>query len=309
MRAERLYRVVTLLMAWVCCLCAPDIMAMGSVCAADCFMSMPAPTDTSHSVLPVDTVRSTQPVDTLLPTVPVDTVLTVHKADTVRMPHSRMRRERGTATTARPTVLPVRDSAMVARDSAMVVYADSLQQRAMEDTLDLSRFHDWRPDPIRAMWLGMVFPGGGQIYNRKYWKLPFVYGGVVGCVYAVSWNSQMLRDYSQAYQDITDSDPTTNSYLEMLPLGYDITGREDHFKSVFKRKKDFYRRYRDLSIFCIAGVYLLSIIDAYVDAELSTFDIGPDLSLHVSPAVIPSGSQSARGTMGSSPGITLQLTY
>ncbi|MCM1372669.1 MAG: DUF5683 domain-containing protein [Bacteroides sp.] len=205
------------------------------------------------------------------------------------------------------TVVP-EDSVAARRDSATVAYADSLQ-RAVEDTLELARFNDWKPDPIRAMWLGMVFPGGGQIYNRKYWKLPFVYGGVLGCVYAVNWNAQMLRDYSQAYQDITDSDPTTNSYLEMLPLGYDITGREEHFKSVFKRKKDFYRRYRDLSIFCIAGVYLLSIIDAYVDAELSTFDIGRDLSLEISPTVIPSGTRYVQGPSGSSPGITLQLNY
>ena len=165
------------------------------------------------------------------------------------------------------------------------------------------------PDPGKATWAGIVFPGGGQIYNRKYWKLPIVYGGVVGCVYAVSWNGQMLRDYSQAYQDIMDNAPTTNSHLEMLPLGYDITGREDHFKSVFKRKKDFYRRYRDLSIFFIAGVYLLSIIDAYVDAELSTFDIGTDLSMTVSPGMIPASSRHDAGYMGSTPGITIQLNY
>ncbi len=201
-------------------------------------------------------------------------------------------------------------------DSSAVEYADSLHnavtdslQRAGGDTLNLNRFSDWKPDPIRAMWLGMVLPGGGQIYNRKYWKLPIVYGGVLGCIYAVSWNSQMLRDYSQAYQDIMDNDPTTNSHIEMLPLGYDITGREEHFKSVFKRKKDFYRRYRDLSIFCIAGVYLLSIIDAYVDAELSTFDVGTDLSMTISPKMIHSGVICNADMFGSAPGIAIQLNY
>ena len=202
----------------------------------------------------------------------------------------------------------VSDRELVSRDTTIVLYADSLQ-KAVADTLDLSRFDNWRPDPIRAMWLAMVVPGGGQIYNRKFWKLPIVYGGVVGCIYAVSWNSQMLRDYSQAYQDIMDSDPTTNSHLEMLPLGYDITGREEHFKSVFKRKKDFYRRYRDLSIFCIAGVYLLSIIDAYVDAELSTFDIGTDLSLSISPGMIQSGSGNSIAPLENAPGVTFQFNY
>ena len=167
----------------------------------------------------------------------------------------------------------------------------------------------WKPDATTATWLALVIPGGGQIYNRKYWKLPIVYGGVVGCIYALGWNSQMLRDYSQAYQDITDTDPTTNSHIEMLPLGYNITGREEHFKSVFLRKKSTYRRYRDLSIFCIAGVYLLSIVDAFVDAELSTFDIGTDLSLTVSPQMIPSGPSCAPSTIGSSPGISVNLQY
>ena len=206
------------------------------------------------------------------------------------------------------SIQPTPKSTLLNPDSTLIAYADSIQ-RSVDDTLELNRFNNWTPDPIRAMWLAMVVPGGGQMYNRKYWKLPIVYGGVVGCIYAVSWNAQMLRDYSQAYQDIMDSDPTTNSHIEMLPLGYDITGREEHFKSVFKRKKNFYRRNRDLSIFCIAGVYLLSIIDAYVDAELSTFDIGSDLSLSISPQMLPSGSVYGGNPKTSSPGITFNLTY
>lgn len=142
------------------------------------------------------------------------------------------------------------------------------------------------PNPQRALWLSLVLPGAGQIYNRKYWKLPILYGGFLGCAYALMWNQQMYRDYSQAYLDIMDDDPNTNSYLDMLPPRYDITGREEQFKNIFKRKKDFYRRYRDLSAFCFVGVYLLSVIDAYVDAQLSEFDITPDLSLSVEPAVM-----------------------
>ena len=144
------------------------------------------------------------------------------------------------------------------------------------------------PNPTRALWLSLVLPGAGQIYNRKYWKLPFIYGGFLGCAYALMWNQMMYRDYSQAYLDIMDDDPNTHSYLDMLPPRYDITGREDQFKNLFKRKKDYYRRYRDLSAFCFVGVYLLSVIDAYVDAQLSVFDISPDLSMSVEPAVIGS---------------------
>ncbi len=293
MRERIPYRVVALLALWITGLC-------GSGCVALAYDKdttevlpvrvLPIQTD---SVLPLQT-------DSLTP-MQMDTVLTDMPSDVGRIPKSRLRRERGAAVTPD-------SSAVLYTDSSTVLYADSLQ-RAVEDSLELARHNEWRPNSIRAMWLGMVFPGGGQIYNRKFWKLPFIYGGVLGCIYAVTWNGQMLRDYAQAYQDIMDSDPTTNSHLEMLPMGYDITGREEHFKSVFKRKKDFYRRYRDLSILCIAGVYLLSIIDAYVDAELSTFDIGTDLSLNVSPTMIPSGTRYMPGPIGSSPGITLQLNY
>lgn len=146
----------------------------------------------------------------------------------------------------------------------------------------------FRPDPKRALWLSLIFPGAGQIYNRKYWKLPIIYGGFLGCTYALMWNQQMYRDYSQAYLDIMDDNPNTNSYLDMLPPRYDITGREEQFKKIFKNKKNFYRRYRDLSAFCFIGVYLLSVVDAYVDAQLSEFDISPDLSLRIEPAVIAS---------------------
>ena len=142
----------------------------------------------------------------------------------------------------------------------------------------------WRPDPQRALWLALVIPGGGQIYNRKYWKLPLVYGGFIGCLYAMNWNDGMYKDYSQAYLDITDKDPATASYNKFLHLGMQITPEnEDRYKEIFRKRKDKYRRWRDLSFFVLCGVYALSVIDAYVDAELSVFDISKDLSLKVEP--------------------------
>lgn len=186
---------------------------------------------------------------------------------------------------------------------------DSLAPTAPLDTARLAQLSDslartappapqkpkFVPNPKRALWLSLVLPGAGQIYNRKYWKLPIFYGGFLGCTYALMWNQQMYMDYSQAYLDIMDDDPTTDSYLDMLPPRYDITGREEQFKNIFKNKKDFYRRYRDLSAFCFVAVYLLSVIDAYVDAQLSVFDISPDLSLRLEPTVINSNSPLRKG--------------
>lgn len=147
----------------------------------------------------------------------------------------------------------------------------------------------WKPDPKRALWLAIILPGAGQIYNRKYWKLPIVYGGFLGCAYAMRWNNQMYLDYSQAYLDIMDNDPKTESYSKFLHLGTEINSSNiERYKEVFRSRRDRYRRWRDLSFFVMLGVYALSIVDAYVDASLSTFDISDDLSLHVEPAVINS---------------------
>lgn len=148
------------------------------------------------------------------------------------------------------------------------------------------------PDPQRALWLSFVIPGGGQIYNRKYWKLPIFYGGFLGCMYAFTWNQQMYMDYSQAYLDIMDDNPNTNSYKDMFPPSYDIDSNVQRFQTVFKNRKDRYRRWRDLSTFCFIGVYALSIIDAYVDAHMSVFDISPDLSLQWGPTSIEGPHQN-----------------
>lgn len=172
------------------------------------------------------------------------------------------------------------DSLATTTDSTSVVVLNKKEKKPKRD------WNTWKPNPQRALWLALVIPGAGQIYNRKFWKLPIIYGGFIGCTYALLWNQQMYDDYSQAYIDIMDDDPATASYNNMLPMGYDISGREEQFKKIFRHKRDYYRKYRDMSIFAFFGVYLISVVDAYVDAQLSTFDISKDLSLSVEPASI-----------------------
>ena len=179
------------------------------------------------------------------------------------------------------------------------LFADSLQKQLntmVQATPPLKVKKDWttwKPDPKRALWLAIVFPGGGQIYNRKYWKLPLIYGGFMGCLYAMNWNNNMYKDYSQAYLDIMDDDPGTASYNSYLHLGAKITdSNKDRYSQIFKSRKDKYRRWRDLSFFVMVGVYALSVIDAYVDAELSVFDISKDLSLKVEPTIMNNNSSN-----------------
>ena len=183
---------------------------------------------------------------------------------------------------AQEEVVLEHDSLSQAINNEVSVLVDS----ARIPTKPLKDMSTWRPDPKRALWLALVIPGGGQIYNRKYWKLPLVYGGFIGCLYAMNWNNTMYKDYSQAYIDIMDNDPGTQSYNQFLHNGATIDGQEARYKTLFKQRKDRYRRWRDMSFFCLVGVYALSVIDAYVDAELSVFDISKDLSLSIEPTII-----------------------
>jgi len=191
-------------------------------------------------------------------------------------------------------IMMARIDSLTRIDSINNIQEEPIQSILIDSTKIMKPQRDWttwRPDPKRALWLALVLPGAGQIYNRKYWKLPIIYGGFIGCIYALTWNNMMYKDYSQAYQDIMDDDPNTASYNKFLHLGVKIdSSNEEHYKEVFKNRKDKYRRWRDLSIFVMIGVYALSVIDAYVDAELSAFDISKDLSLKVGPTIIPNHS-------------------
>lgn len=145
----------------------------------------------------------------------------------------------------------------------------------------------FNPDPTRAVWMSALCPGLGQIYNRRYWKLPIVIGAYMGLGYATSWNNNMLSDYTRAYRDLMDSDPNTNSYMNFFPP---TTSESDLDKkwltNVLQSRKNFYRRNRDLCIIAMVGVYFVAMVDAYVDASLSHFDISNDLSLQWNPVVV-----------------------
>lgn len=163
------------------------------------------------------------------------------------------------------------------------------------------------PNPTKATWLALVIPGGGQIYNRKFWKLPIIYGGFAGCAYALTWNNKMYKDYMQAYKDAALGNWEANSIHDLLPPGYLDKTPKTQITETLRKRKDTYRRYRDLSIFAFIGVYLISVIDAYVDAELSNFDITPDLSMRVEPAVI--NSQYSIGSSNKSVGVQCSFRF
>jgi len=193
----------------------------------------------------------------------------------------------------------VQDNTAVTPDSLQHEFAfkpDSVQLvDASELEVDSLPPVAWRPNPMRAVWLGAICPGLGQMYNRSWWKVPIVYGALMGCGYAIMTNQQTYSEYKQAYLDLYNDiandavvdDDMTKSYNAILPNGYDITrmGGASSYVDKLQNWQNSYRRYRDISILVTVVVYALTLVDAYVDAQLFDFDISPDLSMQVEPTL------------------------
>ena len=153
--------------------------------------------------------------------------------------------------------------------------------------------------PHKATLYSALLPGLGQIYNKKYWKLPILYGGLAATIYAIGWNSGQYNDYKDAYLDFTNyleyknqdegddiSEPTSKRYEKLVTeVDFSTTddATDDWYQTTFLNKKDSYKHDRDLSYIILAGVYVLNIIDATVDAHLSNFSIDDDLTMTIQP--------------------------
>ncbi len=183
-----------------------------------------------------------------------------------------------------PEIIEQNTDTIILNDSTTL-----LTGKVAEPSKSISQELRFNPNPMRAMWLSALCPGLGQIYNRHYWKLPIVIGAFVGLTYGTSWNNRMLNDYSKAYRDITDNDPNTRSYMDFYPPTVKESDLDKTWlTTTLRNRKDYYRRYRDICIIGIAAVYLLNVIDAYVDASMMHFDVSPDLSMRWGPTVIDS---------------------
>ena len=120
----------------------------------------------------------------------------------------------------------------------------------------------------RAALMSAVLPGLGQIYNKKYWKVPLIYGGATALIYFVSVNNKEYKKFKEAIVFRNDKDSlTVDNYPRYT--NEDLTVR-----------KNYYRRNRDLSYIFTGLLYTLNILDAYVDSQLMNFDISDDLSIH-----------------------------
>ncbi|MEO8088435.1 MAG: DUF5683 domain-containing protein [Bacteroidota bacterium] len=127
----------------------------------------------------------------------------------------------------------------------------------------------------KAALFSAIIPGAGQIYNRKYWKPPILYAGFIALGYSIAFNNKNYQIFKKAYQYRIDTLTTTvDQYVAIYPDPNALLAR-----------KDYYRRTRDLMWIISSGVYILNIIDAYVDAQLSDFDISDDLTMNAQPGI------------------------
>ena len=175
---------------------------------------------------------------------------------------------------------------LTAQQNTVPQHPDSVAVVSLPDTVIGKK--TFRPDPKKAVIYSAIFPGLGQIYNRKYWKLPILYGGFVGFSYAITWNNSHYQDYFGGYKDILDDNPDTNRWHQLVPYQYRENPEsidKQWFSGVLKDRKNYYRYYRDFSIILTVAWYGLGIVDAYVDAQLFEFDVSPDLSMRVEPVI------------------------
>lgn len=133
----------------------------------------------------------------------------------------------------------------------------------------------------KATTLACICPGAGQIYNRSYWKVPFVVGGFAAMVYCIDWNNRGYQRFKKAYGLVADYD----NHPENYPDGPtdEFSGR--YSASYLRDLRNNFRRNRDLCIILTGALYVIQIIDAHVDAHLKDYDISDDLSMNLEPLV------------------------
>lgn len=143
--------------------------------------------------------------------------------------------------------------------------------------------------PKKASIYSALLPGLGQAYNKKYWKIPFIYIGFGAIGYFIDWNNDNYQLTKRAYIHLTDDDPETTDYLKLKGVEYydleDPSDRTD-LSTALSKRQEYYRRNRDLLFIGMIGFYGLNIIDASVDAHLFNFDVSDDLTINWQPTML-----------------------
>ncbi len=171
----------------------------------------------------------------------------------------------------------------------LIIFTPKIFAQNIDDTTNV--YHS----PKKATIMSACLPGLGQIYNRKYWKVPIVYAGLGGAAYGYFWNHNKYTTYRDAYVVRTDGDSSTVDEFD----GF-------YSESNLLDLSNYYRRNMELSVVIFTFVYIINIIDAAVDAHLYDFDISDDLSMRVQPSMWRLNTNSGP-SMGA--GFTINLRF
>ncbi len=143
----------------------------------------------------------------------------------------------------------------------------------------------------KATTLAMICPGAGQIYNKSYWKVPFVIGGFATMIYVVDWNNRGYKRFKTAYSQMIAYEADSDAYPDGSPDEFGGVYSSSDLKSI----RDSYRRNRDMSLLFVAGLYILQIVDAHVDAHFKDYDVSDDLTMSIDPMVSYAYSPTQQG--------------
>jgi hypothetical protein len=152
--------------------------------------------------------------------------------------------------------------------------------------------------PRKATFRSLILPGLGQIYNRQYWKLPFIYGGLVGAVYSFQWNQNLYNQYLAGYREAYNSAVNVQYSAKVAVVRDQVLTVQQ-----LKRATDQFQRQRDLTIILTAVGWALNAVEANVAAHLKTFDLSDDISMKVHPNIVPLPG------LGIIPGVRVAFTF
>jgi hypothetical protein len=186
---------------------------------------------------------------------------------------------------------------IMAQDSLTVI-SDSvvLEHSGGPDTVLLKSYAN-RYDPRKALLYAAVIPGLGQVYNKKYWKLPLVYGGFIGIGYAINFYQGTYKKYKVELFYNLDHGLINDADRK------DVNDPNSYTTGNLRKIVDKARRERDFWTIMIGAMYLLQIVDAHVDAHLKEFDLNPHLKVYVQPSV------SQDQMMGRQNGVSIILKF
>ncbi|MGB5370298.1 MAG: DUF5683 domain-containing protein [Flavobacteriaceae bacterium] len=166
---------------------------------------------------------------------------------------------------------------------------DSLQTNLQEQGIDITDAKVEKRKPInplapsRAAFYSAVFPGLGQIYNRRYWKVPLVYGAIGTGIYAYTWNNDRYGRFRTAFKRRQAGFTDDEFYDIRTPDDGILPAEPDLSNAALEDAQERYQRDRDLALVITIGLYILNIVDANVDAHLKQFNVDDDLSFDVQP--------------------------